>query len=133
MTNNPNGGDRTPTPVVVPQNAFETDAGSRSISITQVHIPIAVLATVISAVLVLVSTVGFTWFRLTEHITSREQHIDLQEAISGGGFATKIELKDLQAGIEKRTRKMLKSMVITCRQQGAESGSFGCSVNLPEE
>lgn len=132
--------DNTPTPVEIPlaqSRAFGLPpADNNGLNVTRLHVPLPAVITLLVFMAGGVISVTGVWFRLAAHAEAHEAHIDPTEATRGGGVAyrnevtaVRTDLTQAKGEIERRTRKLLKSMEISCHKNG---DGLKCKVELPE-
>jgi hypothetical protein len=120
--------ERTPPPVAV--NTVPADQPeASSISLQKIRVPLTSMLSVVVLLLGTIFAVALAWFKVQSHTEAREVHLDQAATTKGGGLAFQMDL----VGVEKRTRKMLRSMEINCRAANDSSGTMNCKVYLPEE
>jgi hypothetical protein len=145
-------GERTPTPVEI-QLPQPVGYGSRitadqsgsympreltpvvepaEVNVARLHVSLPMMITALVFIISGAIAVAGVWFRTEAHIAAGEKHIDMNRAVEGGGIAYKNDVERARGDFEKKTRRLLKAMKITCRQT-ASRDALTCSVDLPEE
>lgn len=150
-------GERTPTPVEIPCGGHPLPQpvpyGSRitadqsaaygpreltpvteptEVNVTRLHIPLPMMITVLVFIISGAIAVAGVWFKTEAHIGAEEKHVDMGKVVEGGGVAYKNDVEKARADFERKTRRLLKAMKITCRQASSRD-ALTCSVDLPEE
>lgn len=125
-----NRDEHTPTPVEVPlpvpvNYTSHRPTGEHAVPINRIQLP---LLMALGAGIVMASAITsfvLVWGKVMEHTESKIVHVDSQDVIKGGGVAYKTDL----AAEGRKTRKMLKDMIISCKKGGE---GFICKTELPE-
>lgn len=131
--------DNTPTPVTgvlptIPQHPMDTPS-SKPVSINKIQVPLLMMVTAFVLVAGGIISMTLVWAQTTDPA----RHLQPQVVTRGGGVAYKNEVKEARQEFEdailkehKRTRKMLKEMVLRCRKSRS-SAELDCRVTyLPE-
>jgi len=152
-----NDRERTPTPVEIPlpqpsgygsritadQNAaygFPPQGGREltpvaepsEVNVARLHIPLPMMITILVFIISGAIALAGVWFKTEAHIGAYEKHVDMGKVVEGGGVAYKNDVEKARADFDRKTRRLLKAMKITCRQASSRD-TLTCTVDLPEE
>jgi hypothetical protein len=118
----PPQGPRELTPVVEPTE----------VDVARLHIPLPMMITIFVFIISGAVAMAGVWFRTEAHIGAGEKHVDMNRVVEGGGVAYKNDVERARSDFERKTRRLLKAMKITCKQASSRD-ILTCSVDLPEE
>lgn len=138
--------DRTPTPLEIPlpqpapYQAYSRELTpvsvpiamekSEGVNVKRIHVSLPMMITVLLFIVGVAVAVTSIWFKMESHLGSREAHVDMQEAMRGGGVAYKNDVENAKTDIDRKIRRALKSGKVTCKKEPGRD-TLSCEISLP--
>lgn len=93
------------------------------VSISQLQVPLFVMATIIVFMVGGLLSVAGAWWKLSAHASDSIIHADPAKVVERRGLAYKEDVSELSRSTEKQidaTRDLFRKMVLTCTKKGAD-------------